>query len=204
MSIKRLLILLARFKSRAGGGSTLHRLPPLLVLSDRARGFDIDRQLALWPQAGAFIERTYGEEPKAKAAIRRDVVRLATCLPRQARSAKLDGLHWPQKHLGRRRKSAISRLYETTSAHSGLALAKAARLGLDAILVSTAFTSSSPSASKPLGALRLARLQAAFPAAKIYALGGITLKTARLLSRTGISGVALVSYQTRQYLEAES
>jgi thiamine-phosphate pyrophosphorylase len=85
-------------------------------------------------------------------------------------------------------------MIETTSAHGGLAIAKAARLGLDAILVSTAFASRSPSATRPLGAIRLAKLQRAFPHARLYALGGINLTTAKALSRTRICGVALVSF----------
>jgi thiamine-phosphate pyrophosphorylase len=120
--------------------------------------------------------------------------RLATCSPRQARQAKLDGIHWPEKRVKHRKKSAVTGLFETCSAHSGLALAKAARQGFDAILVSTAFQSDSRSATRPLGPIRLALLQRAFPTARIYALGGISVTTAKRLKRAHIYGVALVSF----------
>lgn len=170
------------------------QLPPLLILSDDARGFSIESQLARWPHDVAFIERSFGYDIALTDHRNRNLLRLATCSPREARNAKLSGVHWPQKRLKHRFASKTSGLIETTSVHTGLALAKAARLGLDAILVSTAFASQSPSATKPLGAIRLAMLQRMFPKARIYALGGINLKTALSLTRTQIYGVALVSY----------
>jgi thiamine-phosphate pyrophosphorylase len=166
----------------------------LLVLSDAARGYDLRLQLGRMPQQAAVIERTFGHDAQKKVKGDGRRLRLATCKPRQARSANLDGVHWPQRRLGLRRKSATRGLVETSSAHNGLAVAKAAQLGLDGILVSTAFSSQSPSATRPLGAIRLARLQRAFPKAKIYALGGITLAKVKSLWRTRIYGVALVSF----------
>ena len=194
MSMQRLLTLLARFNSRATTRAPAGRLPALLVLSDDARGYSLGDQRARWPSGVAFIERTFGRDVHPHVNTDRSRLRLATCTPRAARKNRLDGLHWPQKHIGQRRVSATRGLIETTSAHSGLAIAKAARLNFDAILVSTAFQSDSPSATRPLGAIRLARLQRAFPRAKLYALGGITLATTRQLRRTRISGVALVSF----------
>jgi thiamine-phosphate pyrophosphorylase len=193
MSIAQLLTLLTRFKSHKASHIQIMRLPRLLILSDEARGYGLEVQIARWPTGGAFIERTYGQEPHLKRG--RNIIQLASCTPRQARSAKLDGLHWPEKALKHRHVSASHSLIETTSAHSGLAIAKASRAGFDAVLVSTAFASDSPSASRPLGPIRLARLQRTFPTAKIYALGGISLRTAKRLSRTGIYGVALVSFR---------
>jgi thiamine-phosphate pyrophosphorylase len=195
MSIAKLLTLLARFESDKASNLDKRRLPRLLVLSDEARGFSLESQVARWPKRVAFIERTYGKTPQSHRAP--GAIQLATCAPRQARRAKLGGLHWPEKSLKRRHLSAIRGLIETTSAHGGLALAKASNAGFDAILVSTAFASDSPSAGRPLGAIRLARMQRAFPAAKIYALGGITLKTIKKLSRTRIYGVALVSFNKK-------
>lgn len=187
----RLLTLLRRLNS----GTCAGRLPPLLVLSDAARGYGLREQLAIMPKGAAAIERTFGQEAQKKG--KGDGLRLATCTPRQARNAKLDGVHWPQKRLGLRRKSATRGLIETTSAHSGLALAKAAKLGLDGILVSTAFSSDSPSATRPLGPIRLARLKRAFPKANIYALGGVTPSKVKSLWRTRICGVAVVSFSKK-------
>lgn len=167
----------------------------MLVLSDDARGFGMDVQMSVWSQETALIERTYGRRAREKDRKNDKGPRLATCTPAQARRAHLDGVHWPQKRLKYRHASKTHGLIETTSAHGGLAVARAARLGVDAILVSTAFASQSPSAKRPLGAIRLARLQRTFPRAKIYALGGINGVNVRALTRTRIYGVALVSYQ---------
>lgn len=192
MSMQRLLTLLARFESRRAVHDKRAKLPPLLVLSDDVRGYSIQRQTGRWPEGPAFIERTFGGNVSVAPSQRR--LYLATCMPREARAAKLDGVHWPQRRLAYRRKSATHGLIETYSAHRGLAIALGSKLGFDAILVSTAFVSNSPSAGKPLGAIKLAKLQGAFPKARLYALGGITLATTKRLTRTRICGVALVSF----------
>jgi thiamine-phosphate pyrophosphorylase len=165
-----------------------------LVLSDDARGFGLAEQIRAWPSGAAFIERTFGWGLVPLSSLQRNALCLATCTPKAARRAKRDGVHWPQKRLKYRHVSKSKGLIETTSAHGGLAVAKAARLGFDAILVSTAFASKSLSATRPLGALRLAKLQRAFPHARLYALGGITERTTQALTRTRMCGVALVSF----------
>ena len=198
MSMARLLTILARFESRSTPRAQGHHLPRLLVLSDDTRGYPITRQLALWPTGAAFIERTFGRQAHMKAKGSASTVRLATCSPCEARAAKLDGLHWPQKRLAKRVKSSTKGLIETASAHRGLAIATAMRGGIDAILVSTAFASDSPSASSPVGPVRLAMLQRAFPRARLYALGGITHQTAKQLKRTRIYGVGLVSFKMQE------
>ena len=168
----------------------------MLVLSDDARGFTIEKQLAAWPHGAAFIERTFGKTVQTKVKQAHAPLRLATCSPRMARKANLDGIHWPEKRLKFRRASAVTGLIETASAHHGLAIAKSARLGISIILVSTAFASNSPSATRPLGALRLAKLQSMFPNVRLYGLGGVTSSKIKAIWRTGIYGVALVSFKS--------
>ena len=196
MTIRRHLAHLAQFDRRSPAQRLSGRLPRLLVLSDDARGFIIEKQLAAWPHGAAFIERTFGKTVQTNAKKPDAPLRLATCSPRQARKANIDGVHWPEKRLKFRRASAVTRLIETTSAHRGLAIAKAARLGIKTILVSTAFASNSPSATRPLGALRLAKLQRMFPNIRLYGLGGVTSSTIKSIWRTGIYGVALVSFKS--------
>jgi thiamine-phosphate pyrophosphorylase len=74
-------------------------------------------------------------------------------------------------------------------------VALAARVGLDAVLVSPVFESRSLSAGRALGPLRFARMArgARLP---VYALGGVTARTARRLAGTGASGVAAVEAMT--------
>jgi thiamine-phosphate pyrophosphorylase len=169
-------------------------LPRVLVLTDDARGFSLEHQMQAWPSGAAFIERTFGNRPRAKASRTPKAVRLASCSPRQARQAKLDGIHWPNARLKHRRASATKGLMETASAHRGLDIAKALSTGVQAVLISTMFASNSPSAKRPLGAIRLATLQRAFPNACLFALGGITQKNAARLRTTGIYGIGLVSF----------
>lgn len=172
-------------------------LPRLLVLTDGARGFDVRRQLKAWPEGAALIERCFGQAPTPRSKhVRRGKdtrLRLATASAMAVRRAHLDGIHWPQKHLCKRLRSGCVGLIETASAHNGLAIARARRQKMAAILISTAFPSDSPSAGRPLGPIRLARLQRAFPDAPLYALGGIDATTVRRLRHSGLCGVALVS-----------
>jgi thiamine-phosphate pyrophosphorylase len=169
-------------------------LPRVLVLTDDARGFSLDHQMQAWPAGAAIIERTFGNSPYAKASPHQNRMQLASCSPRQARRAKLDGIHWPNARLKHRRASATKGFMETVSAHRGLDIAKALGVGVKAVLISTIFASNSPSAKRPLGALRLVKLQRAFPNACLFALGGITQKNAARLRTTGIYGIGLVSF----------
>jgi thiamine-phosphate pyrophosphorylase len=79
----------------------------------------------------------------------------------------------------------------TGAAHGLPAILCARRAGLDALVVSPAFSSASPSAGTPLGSRRLAGLVRA-AGGPVYALGGINAATARRLLHTGAAGLAAV------------
>jgi thiamine monophosphate synthase len=160
------------------------------MMTDAARGYDLAHQTAIAPKGAWLIERTFGQMATAH---RGKTHRLATVTPRDARRAKLAGVHWPEKRLRTRKRSQSGSLIETASAHRGLTLGLAAQRGLSIFLVSTAFRSDSPSAKAPKGPVRLALLQRAFPACLIFALGGVHAQTVNRLIDTGIYGVALVS-----------
>jgi thiamine monophosphate synthase len=170
-----------------------------VVLTDAARGYDLARQAMNCPKKAILIERTFGEKlTPCLGGKGRGPIRLATVLPHQARAGGLDGVHWPENRLRLRLRSKVGGLVETASAHRGLTIGKAQRLGIRAILISVAFPSQSPSANRPgasrfKGAIRLALLQRAFPACNLFALGGIRAKTARQLRRSRLYGVALIS-----------
>lgn len=170
-----------------------------MVLTDDARGYDLSRQMKDCPPQAILIERTYGKKPAPRAGpAGPGPIRLATVLPRVARQKCLDGIHWPEKRLRFRHRSKVNGLIETASAHRGLSIGRAQKLGVRAILISVAFTSQSPSAKTPgngraKGPIRLALLQQKFPACDLYALGGIHAKTTRQLARSGLYGVALIS-----------
>ncbi|OXE35131.1 MAG: thiamine monophosphate synthase [Phenylobacterium zucineum] len=78
----------------------------------------------------------------------------------------------------------------TAAAHAPRAMRVS---GVDAVVVSAIFPSASPSAGPPLGALKLAQMVRR-TSTPVYALGGITDKTAPALLRTGIVGLAGVSF----------
>ena len=102
-----------------------------------------------------------------------------------------DGLHLPERlaHLAARLRRPAWTV--TCAAHSLLAARAAKAAGADAAVVSTIFPSASPSAGAPIGPVRLAILarQAGLP---VYALGGVTNKTARRLIDAGLVGLAAV------------
>ncbi len=159
-------------------------------MTDTARGYDLARQSAIAPTGAWLIERTFGQNASPNCG---RALKLATVTPRQARQAKLAGVHWPEKRLRMRKRSQSGALVQTASAHRGLTIGLAAQRGLSIFLVSTAFRSDSPSAKAPKGPVRLALLQRAFPMCLIFALGGVHAQTVKRLIDTGIYGVALVS-----------
>jgi thiamine-phosphate pyrophosphorylase len=193
MSMQRLLNRLARLKSVPPGP-----LPRLLVLTDSARGFDLAQQQKTWPSGAGFIERTFGQPPSAPHIGAVPLFQLATCSGREARRLGLNGVHWPHARLRSRRRSQMVGLLETASAHSGLEIALAARAGVKAILISPAFASNSPSAQRPMGPHRLAKLARSFPDCALFALGGVTEQSVRALTQTKIYGVAGVSFTRKR------
>ena len=78
----------------------------------------------------------------------------------------------------------------TAAAHSARALRAK---GLDALVLSAIFPSASPSAGRPVGALKAAQM-VRISASPVYALGGVNDATAPSLLRTGITGLAGVSF----------
>jgi len=67
---------------------------------------------------------------------------------------------------------------------------------LDGLFISSAFPSRSPSAGKPVGVKRLAKIAGDLPV-PVFALGGVNKLTAKKLKDTGLAGLAAVScFQT--------
>lgn len=102
-----------------------------------------------------------------------------------------DGVHLPERLAGRAAalKRAHPRWLVTSAAHS-LTAARLSRA--DAVVISVALPSRSPSAAgRALGPVRMAALvrEAGRPS---YGLGGINNKTARRLSDAGLVGLAAV------------
>jgi thiamine-phosphate pyrophosphorylase len=176
-------------------------LPALLFFTDPQRTPHPERIAASLPPGSAVVFRAFGTADAAvqglqlRRATRRNRNRLlAGADPALAAAIRADGVHLPQRlaHRARRLKSARPGWIVTTAAHDLISARRAARLGADAVIVSTAFASRSPSAGRPLGALRLASLARQVDA-PVYALGGLNDATARLLLHARIVGIAAIA-----------
>jgi thiamine-phosphate pyrophosphorylase len=105
-----------------------------------------------------------------------------------------DGVHLPERAAARRGRNRIlrSRFWLSAAAHDEPAVRRARADGVEAVIISAVFPSDSPSAGRPLGVLKFARLArlARIPA---YALGGVNSRTINRLKGAGAIGVAAVS-----------
>jgi len=121
------------------------------------------------------------------------MVLLAGADPSLAAAIGADGVHLPEHWANRA--AGIRRTRPdwlvTAAAHSAAAIVRARRAGADAVFVSPVFASVSPSAGRPLGALRFAAL-ARRTGLPVFALGGINAGTARRIARSGAAGLAAV------------
>jgi thiamine-phosphate pyrophosphorylase len=172
-------------------------LPALLFFTDPARTPDPEAVAARLPRGAGVVYRHFGA-PDGEAQARRLLAiareRGLKLLVGQdaalARRIGADGVHLPERlaHRAAALKRANPRWIVTSAAHS-LAAARASQA--DAVVLSVAFPSRSPSAGAALGPIRLAaRVRAAGRPA--YALGGVNMKTARRLSDAGLVGLAAV------------
>jgi thiamine-phosphate pyrophosphorylase len=141
---------------------------------------------------GSLIAEAQGRELR-QLARRRGLIFLVGADAALATRLRADGLHLPERlmRLGPRLRQAHPEWLITTAAHGPRAIAAAARLGLDAALVSAVFASASPSAGAPFGPLRFASLvrNARLP---VIALGGIDARTAKRLASSGAAGLAAI------------
>lgn len=192
---------LAQKRKPPQGISTRSRaLPHLWLMTDPDRLPDPVRTALTLPRGSGIIYRSFGR-PQAMAealalarlARQRGLTFLIGADDDLARLVGANGVHLPERMMGRakRLRARHPNWVITTAAHSPRAIAKAARLGLDAALVSPVFISQSPSAGRPLGQTRVA-LWISGTRMPVIALGGIGHKNARLLAGTGVWGIAAI------------
>lgn len=187
--------------------------PALIGMTDPVRLPDPERALAALPSGNILVWRAYGEDLD-RSEVRR-VARLAenrNCLlllaghPRLA--AYAHGIHLPEHALidpltdgylmdfrGRRPGFVV-----TAATHSRTAVHRAARQGVDAVLLSPVFPTQSHPGSAHLGVVRLASLarEASALGLASYALGGISSATdIRRLKGAGVTGIAGISLLLR-------
>jgi thiamine-phosphate pyrophosphorylase len=169
-----------------------------LFFTDPERTPDPEAVARTLPRGAAVVFRTFGAadaEPRAlrlKAVCRaRGVKLLVGADVALARRVGADGVHLPERLAWRARAVRGRGFLVTAAAHSLTAARRGLAAGADAVVVSPAFPSRSPSAGPPLGAVRLALLVRAAQG-PVYALGGVTNETARRLKDAGLVGLAAV------------
>jgi thiamine-phosphate pyrophosphorylase len=178
--------------------------PPLLFFTDPARTPRPDLVLARLPRGSGLVFRAFGAADAAeegrrlvRLARRRGVRVLVGADVALALAIRADGVHLPERLSGRRGTlRRLRRRFILTAAVHGLpALLRAQRLGVDAVVLSPVFPSTSPSAGQPLGPRRFAAM-ARRSALPVYALGGVKAANAKQLRLTGAAGIAAVSALT--------
>ena len=127
----------------------------------------------------------------ARIARRRGLVFFVGADPRLAAALGADGVHLPQRDAGRRGRNLVlkQRFLLSAAAHDEGSARRARMAGVQALVVSTVFPSTSPSAGLAMGRLAFARL-AHKTRLPIYALGGVNNFTIRQLMGSGAAGVA--------------
>lgn len=184
--------------------STRRTLPPLLLLTDDQRGPDPLTAIAALPRGSGVVFRsqalksTQAEKARALARLcrRRGLVFLVAADWRLAATVRADGLHLPEKQ-ARVGVLAPAKLWLqrgkllTVAAHSPAALARAARLGANAALLSPVFPTESHPGGASIGPVRFSAWSRA-AAVATYALGGVRQGNSRRLVDSGAIGVATV------------
>ena len=171
-------------------------LPRAFFVTDPVRAPDPLKVVKRLPRGFGVLWRHFGESTRlatglalARACRRRGLVLLVANDPALARRIGAAGVHWPERQLRGVRVRWPGQI-ETAAAHSRAALARAKLRGVDAVFLSAAFPSRSPSAGAPLGALRFNRLALTSPL-PVYALGGIAPDNAARIAKHAAGWAAI-------------
>ncbi|HTX50515.1 MAG TPA: thiamine phosphate synthase [Caulobacteraceae bacterium] len=175
-------------------------LPRLVFFTDPVRTPDPEPVIARLPRGAAVVYRPFGAADAVSRGRRltqlahhRGLILLAGADVSLAAAIGADGVHLPERLAVRAAGIRLARpaWLVTASAHSAAAIVRARRSGADAVFVSPVFESASPSAGRPLGAVRFAALAhgAGLP---VFALGGIDPPRARRVAGSGAAGLAAI------------
>ncbi|WP_337996334.1 thiamine phosphate synthase [Oleispirillum naphthae] len=185
-----------RLNARSGDA----RLPALLAMSDRARLPDPVPFLRRFPRRAALVFRG-GDAARgwaARAACRRlGVPFFWAGAAAEARFLSADGLHLRDDAAARQREARAWRRHGGAllfaAAHGPRAVRAAAAAGADAVLLSPVFPTASHPGAPAIGISRF-RAWARAAGVPVYALGGVTPKTARALVSTPCVGIAGIDW----------
>lgn len=167
-------------------------------MTDTQRLADPLPAIARLPRGAGVIFRHYGVKGRAalgaavaRACRARGLLLLVAEDAGLALRLRADGIHLPERALGRLRHLKRQGWIVTAAAHGacGLALAR----GADAVLLSPVFPTASHPGAAGLGPLRFAAL-AARCGPPVLALGGVNAATLRRLRGSGAYGVAGIGW----------
>ncbi len=172
--------------------------PRRLLVTDARRLADPLPAIAGLQAGDGVLFRHYELAPKARLALglkvaalcrSRGLLLLVAGDVRLARRLQADGLHLPERLMRRHPGMCV-----TAAAHGAGAVARAARAGAAAVLVSPVFATASHPGVAGLGAVRLAALADAARrrGLKVYALGGMGPAGLRRLRGQPLAGFAAI------------
>ncbi len=192
------------FALRAADSALPAHLPALLALTDPIRTPDPTLYAKTLPVGSGLIYRHFGA-PDAhmiatalrKIACQRQLYLMIGNDPKLAMKVGADGVHWPERHLSKAKHWQGRFLLQTGAVHSRQAIQSAAQNGsVDAVLLSTVFSSNSPTAKTPIGARRFRKLAKA-SSLPLYALGGLRPDNMQAVANYGglaaIDGLRILS-----------
>lgn len=179
-------------------------LPARWLVTDARRLPDPLPAIRRLERGDGVLFRHYELAPGTRLALARQVaalcrqrglVLLVAGDVRLARAVAADGLHLPQALIGRAATARRAGLALMTAAvHDGGAVARAARCGVDAVLISPVFVTASHPDAATLGIVRFAALSTAARAdgLAVYALGGVTPARLARLRHLPVAGYAAI------------
>lgn len=180
-------------------------LPLRWLVTDAQRLPDLLPAIRRLQRGDGVLFRHYELPPDQRLALARQVAGLCRRCglvlvvagdARLARAVAADGLHLPQALIERAAMARRAGLrLVTVAAHDAAAIARAARAGADAALISPVFATASHPGAAPLGVLRFAALvtEARRRGLPAYALGGITpARFATRLRQLPLAGYAAI------------
>ena len=176
------------------------RLPVLWLMTDAVRLPDPSAAIARLPRGSGVILRhtdavtRWAVARKIRPLCRaRGIIWLIAQDWRLAAAVGADGVHLPERGPAtgallwrRQRKGTL-----TMAAHSASAILRAARLGVDAVVLAPVFATASHPAAKTLGPLRLAAMARA-ASLPVIALGGISDANVGRLAHAKVHGFAAI------------
>ena len=186
-------------------------LPPLILMTDRERLANPIPVVETLPRGSAIILRHYGDPGRNALALelaavcrKRGLRLLIADDARLASRVRAHGVHLPETRT--RTVRSGGRLFRrpgwlvTAAAHSPRAVRRAAQAGVDAVLLSPVFPTKSHPGAAPIGPLRFAAWVRHSPL-PVYALGGVSVASARRLASSGAVGFAGIGGFQNQVVE---